>query len=300
MHKILIVDDVPINIRILIEILKIPDYEIFAATSGKAALELAVAENPDLILLDIMMPHIDGYEVCKKLKSNSDTKHIPIIFVTAMGEEDDETRGLELGAVDYITKPVNPPIVKARVKNHLELKRNRDILEALSVTDGLTGIANRRRFDEFLNYEWVRAKRAESCISLIMMDIDFFKLFNDNYGHLEGDNCLKQVAEALKKTVKRATDLVARYGGEEFSCILPLTGEKGALRLAHEMQNSVGGLRISHNYSSAAPYITLSMGVAVTIPDLNLPPETLTKAADQALFEAKKCGRNQIKLRNNS
>ena len=198
--------------------------------------------------------------------------------------------------VDYITKPINPSIVKARVKNHLELKRNRDILETLSVTDALTGIANRRRFDEFLNYEWVRAIRGESTISLIMTDIDHFKLFNDNYGHPEGDKCLQKVAHALNKTVKRATDLVARYGGEEFSCILPLTDEKGALRLAYKIKDAIVKLRIPHNYSPSSPYITMSIGVAVAIPDLNSSPEILINAADQALFEAKKAGRNQVRL----
>jgi diguanylate cyclase (GGDEF)-like protein len=298
MQKILIVDDEPINIKILAEILKNPDHEILTATNGVTALELASVEDPDLILLDIMMPQVDGYEVCSSLKSDKQTRNIPVIFVTACGEEDDETLGLELGAVDYITKPIHPSIVKARVKNHLELKRKRDILEALSITDGLTGIANRRRFDEFLNYEWMRAKRASSCLSLIMMDIDYFKLYNDHYGHPEGDKCLHKVAMALTKSVKRATDLVARYGGEEFSCVLPLTDEKGALSLAHEIQHHIIALHIPHQYSAVADYITMSIGVATMIPDRFSLPETLIEAADKALYEAKISGRNQTRVWN--
>lgn len=296
MQKILIVDDVPMNIKVLAEIIKSPDYEILAATDGKTALQLSASEKPDLILLDIMMPNIDGYEVCKRLKFDKQTKNIPIIFVTARGEEDDETRGLELGAVDYITKPINPLIVKARVKNHLELKRKRDTLETLSITDGLTGIANRRCFDEFLNFEWIRARRAQSFLSLIMMDIDYFKLFNDNYSHLQGDECLKKIAKALSRSVKRATDLVARYGGEEFSCVLPLTNKKGAFALAHQIQSAIKSLKISHEYSPIAPIVTMSMGIATMIPDRSSPAHVLITAADKALFEAKKNGRNQIRV----
>ena len=156
MSKILIVDDVPTNIKVLVQALKNPDYEIMAATNGQEALTIANSERPDLILLDIMMPEMDGYEVCAQLKKNKATEQIPVIFVTVKDEDADEARGLDLGAVDYITKPIRAPIVKARVRNHLELKRQRDLLEKLSSVDGLTGIPNRRRFDEFMDLEWRR------------------------------------------------------------------------------------------------------------------------------------------------
>jgi diguanylate cyclase (GGDEF)-like protein len=296
MQKILIVDDVPANIKVLIDALKNLDYEILVATSGAIALKIATSENPDLILLDVMMPEMDGYEVCIKLKTHAATKKIPVIFITSRGEEECETKGLKHGAVDYIIKPISPPIVQARVKTHLELKRQRDILENLSNLDGLTGIPNRRRFDEFFEQEWQLARRGCFPLSLIMIDIDYFKLFNDNYGHLAGDDCLKQVAQALAKTIERKTDLLARYGGEEFICILPLTDGKGAVVVANKLRESVLSLDIRHAYSATADHITISQGVATQVPSKHTKPIMLIEAADKALYQAKACGRNQVKV----
>ncbi len=292
-QKILIVDDEPINIEILSEILD-ADYDVYFATSGKAALEVAPEEKPDIILLDIMMPGMDGFEVCRRLKADPRTEDIPIVFISARNQVADEAEGLAIGAIDYLTKPVNPPIVKIRVKNHLELKRHRDALRRLSTLDGLTGIANRRRFDEYLDAEWKRAQRNETTLSLILMDIDFFKPFNDNYGHGAGDDCLKRVAQCLTDTLVRPADLVARYGGEEFICILPETPPKGAVKVAEDLLNAIRRLGIPHEHSDTAAFLTMSMGCVSIKPDAASSQAKSTKAADDLLYEAKKNGRNQI------
>jgi diguanylate cyclase (GGDEF)-like protein len=292
-RKILIVDDVPANIMVMNEILK-NEYEVFFARSGADALEISFSEKPDLILLDIMMPGMDGYEVCGRLKADPQTKGIPVIFVTAMGEVADETRGLEIGAIDYIIKPVSPPIVRARVKNHIELKKYRDILENLSLIDGLTGIANRRHFDEVFDREWRRALRFTNPLSMIMIDIDFFKDYNDCYGHLEGDECLRTIARIIKESVNRGGDTVARYGGEEFSVLLPMTGAEKAFYLAEKVRENIEKMRIPNFRSEINGYVTVSVGVATDIPQRNTSPSTLIDNADKALYLAKNGGRNRV------
>ncbi len=292
---VLIVDDQPANIRMLGEALK-DDFQIKMATSGRKAIEIANANDPpDLILLDIIMPGIDGYEVCRQLKKNHRTEKIPIIFITAKDQEKDETRGLDLGAVDYITKPFSLPIVKARVKTHLELKRHRDILEDLSTLDGLTGIPNRRKFDAYLKIEWRRAVRASYPLSLIMIDIDYFKLFNDNYGHDMGDECLKKVAKNLTMTAKRSSDFIARYGGEEFVSILPNTPLEKAAQFAEFLRRNIEELNITHAFSPASDRVTISLGLAMTIPTIGKSHDLLIKSADKALYKAKANGKNRIK-----
>lgn len=293
-QKILIVDDAPANISVLVKALT-SDYEISVAVTGEDALSIVTSDRaPDLVLLDIMMPGMDGYEVCRRMKNDAATREIPIIFITAKDDEEDETRGLELGAVDYITKPFSPPIVKARVKTHLELKRKSDLLENLASLDGLTCIANRRRFDQILEVEWSRALRTESWISVIMMDIDFFKPYNDNYGHAAGDDCLRKVAEALETSLRRSADTVARYGGEEFVAILPGTDPHGALVVAENMRHSVESLAIEHAYSAVSPLVTISAGVASAIPMTESSAGTLVASADKRLYEAKSSGRNRV------
>ena len=292
---ILIVDDVPMNIKILGDVLKL-DYSVRFATNGLKSLEIATSGSPpDLILLDIMMPGMDGYEVCQRLKADKETQNIPIIFITAMSQEEDETRGLELGAVDYITKPFSLPIVKVRVKTHLELKRHRDMLENLSMMDGLTGIPNRRRFDECFEMEWKRAERDASFLSLIMVDIDFFKAYNDCYGHQTGDDCLKEVASTLAGSVKRAADCIARYGGEEFASILPGTDIQGAIQVGEVMRKNIEALAIPHCESSISEHITVSLGSASIIPTRDKSALVLLEAADRGLYKAKEEGRNRIK-----
>lgn len=290
---VLVVDDQPANIRVLGEALK-HNYQIKMATSGEKAIQIAASEEPpDLILLDIIMPGINGYEVCRQLKSNYRTERIPIIFITAKDQEEDETKGLDLGAVDYITKPFSLPIVKARVKTHLELKRHRDILEDLSTLDGLTGIPNRRKLDAYLETEWKRAVRESYPLSLIMIDIDHFKLFNDNYGHGQGDECLKKVARELSNTAKRPADFVARYGGEEFVSVLPNTAIKQAGEFAELLRCNIEKLHIPHEFSPSGNRVTISLGSATIIPTVNKSYDFLINSADKALYTAKSNGRNQ-------
>ncbi|MBF0368125.1 MAG: diguanylate cyclase [Magnetococcales bacterium] len=292
-QTILVVDDSPNNVRILSEILR-QDHRILYATNGPDALETAKTQLPDLILLDIMMPEMDGYETCTKLKADPRTQEIPIIFITALDREQHETVGLELGGIDYLTKPINPYIVRLRVRNHLELKALRDHYKNLSAIDGLTGIANRRRFEEFLNQEWNRAVRSHSEISLIMMDIDCFKPYNDHYGHLAGDDTLRRIATTLKDTLDRPADLLARYGGEEFVCVLPETGREGAVLLGEKLRCQVVEQKIAHIYSAAADHVTLSLGLATAIPSQTNTPQELIEFADKNLYLAKEQGRNRL------
>lgn len=292
-EKVLIIDDSNFNIKILSDILD-TDYDVIIADSGIKGLDLIYKELPSLILLDVIMPEMDGYEVCKKIKEDPLIKDIPVIFVTSLVEMDNEEKGLKLGAIDYITKPFNAPIVKIRVKNQLELKRHRDLLEKLSSLDGLTGIPNRRQFDKFLDQEWHNSLYTQLPIALIILDIDYFKLYNDNYGHLLGDETIKQVASILNNSKKRTTDLVARYGGEEFACILPNTSISEALDVANCLKNNVENLAIPHAYSKVSDYITVSLGVHSCIPEVGLSPDTLIKIVDKLLYDAKKDGRNRI------
>ena len=291
-QTVLIVDDVSSNIQVLNQVLK-GAYQILFATSGEKALELAVERQPDLILLDVMMPGMDGHEVCRRLKAEPLTEEIPVIFVTAMNDERDETEGLDLGAIDYITKPLSPPIVQARVRNHLELKRRGDLLKRISLTDGLTGIANRRRFDEALEREWRRCRRHQAPLSLVLMDIDHFKAYNDRYGHLAGDDTLCRVAEALAAAVGRPGDLAARYGGEEFVCLLPETDREGAALIARHLADAVRALDLPHE-GNGAGRVTISLGVASRVPMEGEAPTTLVGAADQALYRAKEEGRDRV------
>lgn len=291
--KILIVDDVPSNVQILHQILK-ENYKVLFATSGLKAIELAAQQNPDIILLDVKMPDIDGYEACRRLKQDPATRNIPVIFITALQDTRDEEAGFEAGGVDFITKPVSPPIVRARVGTHVELKRQRDAFQQLSLLDGLTGIANRRNFDESLSKSWRRGARTNSELSVVLFDVDCFKQFNDFYGHQAGDSCLKRVAEALSEQVRRVDDLAARYGGEEFVLLLPHTQRDAARAIAEKALEAVREAAIPHQKSSAAETVTLSAGVASVVPSLDIAPSALLEWADKNLYRAKESGRNRV------
>jgi len=294
---ILVVDDSPENLQVISAVLK-EHYKVKVAISGERALALATApEPPDLILLDVMMPGMDGYEVCTRLKNNPATARIPVLFVSSRDEEEDEARGLSLGAIDYIVKPIRPSIVQARVRNHIELKRSRDLLERLTTQDHLTGISNRRRFDDYLEVEWRRAAREQAPISLISIDIDHFKAFNDHYGHPRGDHCLIHVARSLASCVTRPSDLVARCGGEEFACVLPATDSAGAEKLAEQMRAGILAQCLEHAHSSTHSHVTISLGVATTVPQADEPVQALIDLADAALYEAKSAGRNRYVAR---
>lgn len=291
---ILLVDDTPANLHVLIHALS-AEYEVMIATNGPMALELAnQADKPDLILLDVMMPGMDGFQVCRQLKENERTRDIPVIFITALADDDSEEHGLDIGAVDYITKPIKLPIVRARVRTHVRLKRHADMLETLAMLDGLTGIANRRHFDQLLDSEWRRAQRHHTPLSLAMADIDSFKSYNDHYGHGAGDESLRQVARILAETANRPGDLAARYGGEEFVLLLPGTEREGAMRLAEQFRANVNRLRRPHQFSTTAHYLTVSVGGATMMPSSQDTPDGLLHMADQMLYRAKQAGKNQV------
>lgn len=294
--RILIVDDVPDNIRVLSRMLGDDGHQISAATNGRQALKLAASCNPDLILLDVMMPEMDGHEACAALKADPQLRSIPIIFITALADAEDETRGLELGAVDYITKPFKESIVRMRVKTHLELKRQHDILQQLSHFDGLTGIPNRRAFDERLDQEWRRAVRAHEPLAAVMIDVDYFKSYNDTRGHLAGDDCLRQVAGAVTEGLTRGGDFVARYGGEEFIGLITGVDGEGLAGVAEKLRAGVEALQIPHGASPVSPWVTISIGAALCGPTLEMPASNLVEAADQQLYTAKQLGRNRISL----
>jgi diguanylate cyclase (GGDEF)-like protein len=291
---ILVVDDYPANVFLLGEGL-MEDYDVIVATNGMQALEMASSiKRPDLILLDILMPEMDGYEVCRRLKDEPWTHGIPIIFISAKDAVEDETRGLEAGAVDYITKPISLPIVRARVRTHVELKRHRDLLENLSMRDGLTGIGNRRSFEQHLDMVWRNAARDRTQVSLVLADIDHFKLYNDHYGHVAGDDCLRRVAGTLQEQIRRPADLVARYGGEEFVCVLPGTGRPGALGVAEAIRAAVEALGLPHAASPVTDHVTISLGVATSVPGAGQTSEELLQQADEALYAAKGSSRNTV------
>ena len=291
---VLIVDDDPNNVRVLVDILK-NDFKTQVALNGEKALEVcASGKEIDLILLDVMMPGLSGFAVCKKLKNNPETSHVPIIFITALDKEGDESIGLEIGAIDYISKPFSPALVQARVRNHIELKQTRDRFEELACLDGLTGIANRRRFDETIEKEWRRLCRSEKPLSLALIDVDYFKRFNDHYGHTVGDACLRQIAKCIGASIRRPCDLAARYGGEEFVVMVPETPNSGLRTLLEKIQESVCRLAIPHEKSEIAEHVTISIGGATMIPTPAISPTSLIEAADENLYEAKSLGRNQI------
>ncbi|MBF0444257.1 MAG: diguanylate cyclase [Magnetococcales bacterium] len=267
-------------------------YRILFATSGKEAIAIALSRHPDMILLDIIMPDMDGYTVCYKIREHPATQDIPVIFVTAMEQEHHEVVGLEMGAVDYISKPVNPDIARLRIKNILELSQARIYFKRLAMVDGLTGIYNRRYFDELFTKEWQRSIRAQSPLSIILMDIDFFKGYNDHYGHVEGDTCLKRIAKALKGGVIRTTDTLARYGGEEFVCLMAETDLSGLAVMADKLRSVVVNLKIPHAASQIAEHVTISLGGKTVIPKHSMSQEACLVAVDENLYKAKAQGRN--------
>lgn len=291
--KLLVVDDQPVNIQALYQVFA-ADYQVFMATSGAQALQVCRDKLPDLVLLDVVMPGIDGYEVCAQLKADGALRDIPVIFVTAHDDEAAETHGLDVGAVDFISKPINPRVVRARVKTHVTLKQQSDLMRQMVFIDGLTGVFNRRYFDERLASEWRRAARNKAPLSLIMIDVDFFKRYNDRYGHLAGDDCLRQVAGALRAQLKRPGDVVARYGGEEFACLLTETDLPGTIEVARKLEQAVRALRIAHAVSDVADVVTTSLGAAADFPGVLSDWGSLLALADEQLYAAKTGGRGRV------
>lgn len=289
--RLLLVDDEPVNIRVLYELFK-ADCELLVATSGEQAVEICHREQPDLVLLDIMMPGMDGLETCRRIRENPAAEALPIIFVTGQSSPEEESAGLRAGAMDFISKPINPSVVRARVNTQLLVVEQRRQLIELARIDGLTGIANRRHFNERLEREWLAALRQQRPLGLILIDIDHFKAYNDQCGHQAGDEALEWVASTLKQALRRPTDLVARYGGEEFACILPETGVEQALGTAAHLCAAVSKGHYRHPASPTSPHLTISLGAASLVPKNELAAELLRRA-DEGLYRAKAQGRNR-------
>ena len=292
---LLIVDDEKQN-RLLLTELFGTTYKIIQAKNGVQALEKARQHRPDLILLDVLMPEMDGMGVLRELKRDDATRLIPVIFITALSSATDEENGLNLGAVDYISKPFHPPIVRVRVRNQLQLVHQQRLLEQLASLDGLTGIPNRRQFDATLLKEWHRCQRNQQPLSLIVADVDFFKKYNDALGHAAGDRVLQEVAATLRQAARRPGDLVARYGGEEFVLLLPETNATGAQALAEGLHQLLHSKAFAHPNSSLGPWLTMSMGGNTIVPSTTALDPEFFALADAALYRAKYGGRNRFEV----
>ena len=321
LSNILIVDDKPNNLLVLKGLLETIDCHIMTARSGNEALNLMQDYEFALVLLDVLMPEMDDFELAKRMRRSVQTKVIPIIFITANSiDQWSVLKGYEVGAVDYLLKPIEPVILRSKVRVFLDLYQQKKLLksqaklleskvnellllkevnchlESISALDGLTGIPNRRTFDQFIDMNWKNAIREQQPISVIMADIDFFKAYNDTYGHLQGDDCLTLVAKALISCLKRPNDLVARYGGEEFIALLPNTDKQGAFRVAERMRRCIETLAMKHDQSRVADCVTISLGVAEIIPQPFDSIADFIKIADDALYVAKHEGRNRVHM----
>jgi diguanylate cyclase (GGDEF)-like protein len=278
----------------LVQILK-DDYELLVTDNGIAAILMAKEHVPDLIILDIIMPEINGYETLERLKAAPETRDIPVIFITSLDEEADEEKGLSLGAVDYITKPFSATIVKLRVNQQIRIANQINIIRRLSMMDHLTGIPNRRFFDRRLHEEWERAIRNGSDIGLMILDVDHFKDYNDTYGHQQGDAALIALSNALSRCLHRPGDFAARWGGEEFAVLLPETDEAGVLHIASVIRMMVEDTIIP-NGMGANTRITVSIGVNVEHPARNASLDKFISYADASLYRAKRNGRNRVEV----
>ena len=321
---IVIVDDTIFSLEVLKAFLMSAGYldiitlrsaaELYQLVDG--CLEQGTVEI-DLILMDIVMPDIDGIEACRNIKKREWLVDVPVIMVTATTETDGLPQAFSAGAMDYIKKPLDKVELLARVRSALRLKyetyrrkaRETELLEVtrqlkaanerlqnLSFLDGLTGIANRRHFDQLLLQESRRTQREKSPLSLIILDIDYFKAFNDTYGHLKGDDCLKTAASTLRKALKRPGDFLARYGGEEFAVILPNTDDVGSAVIAERLKASIEDANIEHNNSLCADHVTVSLGVVTRFPGQTNTPDDLILTADRALYRSKHEGRNRVSV----
>ncbi|BDV01349.1 diguanylate cyclase response regulator [Thermodesulfomicrobium sp. WS] len=293
---ILLVEDDKVTREAIRSILQDAYVFVEASTAEEALRLLRQGVQPDLVLLDVRLPDMDGYSMFERLRNEGFVRDMLVIFLTGQWGEADEARGLGLGAVDYIRKPVSAPVLRARIHNHLQLKRHRDMLLDLSHLDGLTNIPNRRRLDEVFARQWALAGRKNTPMALLFVDIDHFKAYNDTYGHLAGDDCLQQVARVLFGSVKRPCDLVARFGGEEFVALLPETDLAGAWNVAERMRRAVEALGIPHASSPVAPQVTVSVGGCVCQECGRFLAEAMLACADQALYAAKSAGRNRISM----
>ncbi|WP_315905045.1 diguanylate cyclase [Vibrio fluvialis] len=289
---VLVVDDQATNIQLIYQLLK-NEYDVLMATTGQQAIAVCREHKPDLILMDVLMPDINGWETCKILKRDPDIATIPVIFVTALTDQDDENACWDAGAVDFLQKPINANTLKHRVRAHLTLKHQSDLLRSLAYVDGLTGISSRRHFDQYIEAQMGHAFRKQESLGVLLIDIDFFKQYNDRYGHIAGDDCLRQVAQSLKQSCLRSADMVARYGGEEFVLVLPDTNERGLERIAQRIKQQLEQEAIAH-IGSPTSLLTVSAGGAVYLPgELPDGAEAMLILADTMLYKAKAEGRNR-------
>jgi diguanylate cyclase (GGDEF)-like protein len=286
--RILVVDDQADNVEVLAEALK-TKHDVLAASSGAEA--LALAPGVDLILLDVRMPDINGLEVCRRLRSEEATRRIPVIFVSGLDRSEHQTEGFEAGAVDYVTKPINIPVLRARVQTHLDLKAARDQLERNASIDMVTGIANRRRFEEVLKEEWRRLARSSVRLTVAIADVDHFKEFNDRCGHAGGDACLRSVAQMLGGLWRRPGELVARYGGDEFAMILPEIDWDGAQGFVLRTLKAAASLNFADTQGAVA--VSMSIGAVTLVPSFVHSIDETLRLADEALYKAKDAGRGR-------
>ena len=301
--RVCVVDDDPTSLAAIAKLLQ-PRFEVVVARSGREGLLIIRRNPPDLVLLDIEMPDMDGFAVCRHLKGDALTEQIPVVFLTASRDEEIEERGLSAGASDFIAKPPRGPVVLARIHNLVRMKQLAESLRLQAQTDDLTGLPNRGHFTHVLGQELTRARRQKQTVSLMMIDIDHFKSYNDHYGHLGGDGALRQVAKTLMAVARRTGDLACRYGGEEFAVILPATDAAGARTVAASVLAGVNALCLPHAASPVAPHVTLSIGLAsLTAQEQPADADSgavgpgimaqLIERADAALYAAKRHGRNQ-------
>jgi len=291
-NSVLVIDDEKANIIKLTHILS-PEYTVYASKSGKNGIAMAKKNLPDIILLDILMPEMDGYEVLSILKNIEETNKIPVIFVTGLGDAADEEKGLALGAADYISKPFSPVIVKLRVQNQVKILNLIGEIRLFGIIDQLTGISNRRNFDERLRLEWEHSKRDQTALSILMIDIDNFKPYNDTYGHLQGDMALQTITKVIKQSLSRSIDFAARWGGEEFAVLLPNTNLPGASNIAEQIRKTIESTLIPRSNGEPTK-VTVSVGVNTHTPDPESSIHDFFAGADQALYAAKGLGKNRV------
>ncbi|EKQ67040.1 diguanylate cyclase (GGDEF) domain-containing protein [Leptolyngbyaceae cyanobacterium JSC-12] len=300
---VLAVDDDPVMLDVFANLLHPLGLQVIGLSDSTQFWDKLLQTNPDLVLLDLEMPTFSGIDLCRVVRQDVDYRNIPILIVTAHTDQVNVQQVFDAGADDLIHKPIAEAELVTRVINRIERARlqqqlNRlqqqqtEVLQYQSRVDGLTQIANRRHFDEILEREWHHHQQAQMTLSLILCDVDYFKLYNDRYGHVAGDDCLKQIAQTVQNCINPSTDLAARYGGEEFGVILPNTDLNGALRVAERLRQAIARLEIPHLDSSVAPYVTISLGITGTVPTTNQQIEQLIRTADQALYAAKERGRN--------
>ena len=292
MDKILIVDDSPVQANFLSSILS-PDYEVTVVHTAEEGLGQAKAVEYSLILLDVIMPGMDGFQLLKMLQEEVILRHTPVILITSLNDIQNEERGLTLGAVDYITKPFHPAIVRARVHTHINLYKYRTQIEREATVDQLTGVPNRRRYDEVSVQRWQDAIRLGVPFSVCMFDIDKFKVYNDTFGHPAGDKVIKAVAETASSLLRRGTDFFARYGGEEFVALILGGGSENDFAHLCRVRQAVEELHIAHN-PEVSPWVTISIGGISVLPKAESSFDTYLKMADAMLYDAKRFGRNQV------